>query len=90
MKSLLICLMVHYYTDVKRQIPAKLSRKIDDDIRDLCHNKPELATIRTNCKNIAEAEKARLRRAEAKRMKNYRHPGNPVVKLAPCSKLKGK
>lgn len=84
MKSLLICLLVHYYSDIKRQIPAKLSRKIDDDIRDLCHDKPELAKIRSNCKNIAEAEKARIRRAETKRMKNYKHAGNPHVKHVPC------
>lgn len=90
MKSLLICMLVHYYTDIKRNIPGRLSNKIDADIRSLCNDKPELSNIRRNCKNIAEAEKARIRRKEQKRFKNYRHSPITGAEHVPCRERKGK
>lgn len=84
MKSLLICLLVHYYTDIKRRIPAKLSRKIDSDIRSLCLEKADLEAIRSNCKNVAEAEKARRRRQEHKHKLPAKSDHNPGVQHVPC------
>lgn len=83
-------MLVHYYTDIKRQIPAKLSRQIDKDIRDLCHDKPELSNILRNCKNVAEAEKARLRRKEQKRFQAYRRRPLTGAEHIPCRERKPK
>lgn len=88
MKSLLQCILVAYYTDLKRFANARITKKLDADIRSLCQGDAETTAIVTNCRKIAEAEKRRRRqsglptkyRRTMKRVPNAQH--------VPCRRAK--
>lgn len=84
MKSLLELMLIAYYTDCKRRIPARITHALDADIRLMVGDDPDLQAIVSQCKKVAEAKKARRRREEAGAKVPHMHHGNPHLKHVPC------
>lgn len=70
MKSLAALLLVAYYVDMKRYIPARVSRKLDADIRALGEGDTKFNDFVRNCKNVAAAQKAKERRATVRHLQH--------------------
>lgn len=84
MKSLLQLMLIAYYTDCKRRIPARLTRALDADIRVMVGDNPDLQAIVSQCKKVAEAKKARRRREDAGAKIPHMHHGSSHVQHVPC------
>lgn len=88
MKSLCIFLLEAWYFDVRKNVPATVSRRVNAGIRSFSNNSSEVQETVILAKKSGAAKDAKRRRGSVKRALYYgrMHGGNIVH--VPCRKAK--